>query len=81
MKTIKKGVVISDKMSKTVVVEVKSFKNDSVYGKRLKISKKYYAHDEKDFYKEGDKVQITEYRPKSKLKRWKVLYNDKKTKK
>ncbi|MBI2100243.1 MAG: 30S ribosomal protein S17 [Candidatus Vogelbacteria bacterium] len=61
------GVVVSDKMQKTVVVEVKRFVKHPKYGKYLSRSKKYLAHDEKG-HKVGDKVEIQETRPMSKHK-------------
>ena len=64
------GFVRSDKMDKTVVVEVVSLKRDPVYGKYLKDRMRYKAHDEKNEYKTGDKVQISEHRPLSRGKRW-----------
>ncbi len=67
------GKVISDKMQKTVVVEVERIKEHPKYKKRYKISKKYKAHDEKGEYKVGDIVIIEECRPLSKEKRWRVI--------
>jgi len=68
-----KGVVVSDKMNKTVVVRVDRIKKHPRYKKRYIVSKKYKAHDEKNEYKIGDKVIIRESRPISKEKRWIVL--------
>lgn len=68
-----KGIVVSDKMDKTIVVLVNRYKEHAKYKKRYKISKKYKAHDEKNEYKEGDKVIIHERRPLSKDKRWEVV--------
>lgn len=70
---ILKGVVISDKMDKTVVVSVSRFVKHPLYGKFYKVSKKYKAHDEGNVFKIGDKVEIIETRPISKDKRFKVL--------
>jgi len=67
------GVVVSDKMDKTVVVSVSRFVKHPKYGKFYKINKKYKAHDEENKYKIGDKVEITETRPISKDKRFKVV--------
>ncbi len=67
-----KGVVVSDKMDKTVVVSVSRFVKHPKYGKFYKINKKYKAHDEENKYKIGDKVEIVETRPISKDKRFKV---------
>ena len=64
------GFVRSDKMDKTVVVEVVSLKRDPVYGKYLKDRMRYKAHDEKNEYHTGDKVEISEHRPLSRDKRW-----------
>ncbi len=68
-----KGIVVSDKMDKTVVVEIENVKKHPVYTKRYKFHKKYKAHDEKNEYKANDKVIIEESRPISKDKKWKVL--------
>jgi len=68
-----KGVVVSDKMDKTIVISVNRYKEHPKYKKRYKISKKYKAHDEKNEYKTGDKVIIHESRPLSKDKKWKVI--------
>jgi small subunit ribosomal protein S17 len=70
---ILKGVVVSDKMDKTVVVSVSRFVKHPLYGKFYKISKKYKAHNEDNVYKTGDKVEIIETRPISKDKRFKVI--------
>jgi small subunit ribosomal protein S17 len=68
-----KGVVVSDKMAKTVVVNVMSYSKHSLYGKYVKKNKRYKAHDEKKEYKVGDKVIIQETRPISKDKHWEVV--------
>ena len=68
-----KGVVVSDKMDKTVVVSVSRFVKHPLYGKFYKVSKKYKAHDEDNVYKTGDKVEIVETKPISKDKRFKVI--------
>jgi small subunit ribosomal protein S17 len=67
------GRVASDKMNKTVVVEVVRFKRDSVYSKYVRVKKRYKAHDEKNEYKTGDRVEIVEHRPLSRTKRWAVV--------
>lgn len=67
------GIVVSDKMQKTVVVEVKRVVLHPKYKKRYTVSKKYKAHDENNEYKIGDKVIIEESRPYSKEKRWRVI--------
>lgn len=64
------GIVISDKMAKTLVVEVTRKIRHKKYGKVINRRKKYYAHDENNTASTGDKVSITESRPLSKLKRW-----------
>jgi len=67
------GIVVSDKMQKTVVVKVEKWKFHKKYKKRYKIHKKYKAHDEKNECKIGDLVLIEETRPLSKEKRWRVV--------
>lgn len=76
-KTKLKGKVVSDKMSKTVVVAVTRTKQHSLYRKYYKVTKRYKAHDENNDYKVGDNVVIQEIRPLSKDKRWKVIGNAK----
>jgi small subunit ribosomal protein S17 len=70
---ILKGVVVSDKMDKTIVVSVSRFIKHPKYGKFYSRSKKYKVHDAENKYKVGDKVEIIETRPISKDKRFKVL--------
>lgn len=67
------GVVVSDKMTKTVTVLVNRFVKHPKYGKFMNISKKYKAHDEDGAFKTGDKVTIEECRPISKDKHFKVI--------
>ena len=67
------GVVVSDKMQKTVVVSVTRYEKHPKYKKYVKISKKYKAHDEENNHKVGDKVTIIETRPISKDKHFKVV--------
>jgi small subunit ribosomal protein S17 len=67
------GVVVSDKMDKTIVVSVSRFVKHPKYGKFYKINKKYKAHDEENKYKTGDKVEIVETRPISKDKKFRVI--------
>jgi small subunit ribosomal protein S17 len=67
------GVVVSDKADKTVVVLVERRFPHPLYGKGVRRTKKYHAHDEKNEYKVGDTVRITETRPLSKTKRWRVI--------
>ena len=66
------GRVVSDKMQKTVVVRVERRVKDALMGKIITRSKKYHAHVETDEFKEGDLVEISECRPISKTKAWKV---------
>ncbi|MBQ2313112.1 MAG: 30S ribosomal protein S17, partial [Elusimicrobiaceae bacterium] len=66
------GIVTSDKMNKTRTVEVTTTKKHSFYGKIIRTTKSYHAHDEGNESKLGDKVEITSTRPLSKLKRWRV---------
>ena len=68
-----KGVVTSDKMDKTIVVEVTRFVEHKKYGKRIKKTKKYKAHDETNSKKIGDVVEIEETKPMSKDKHFKVI--------
>ncbi len=70
---ILQGVVVSDKNAKTVVVEVERRYTHPMYGKTIRTSKKYHAHDEQDQHKVGDVVKIRECRPMSALKRWEVI--------
>lgn len=64
------GVVVSDKMTKTIVVKVDTLVKHPVYNKFIKRSVKYKVHDEQNACKIGDRVQIIECRPLSKDKRW-----------
>jgi small subunit ribosomal protein S17 len=68
-----KGVVVSDKMQKTVVVAVTRLKLHPKYKKQYKLTTKYKVHDEKGEFHIGDKVIIAECRPLSKDKRWRVV--------
>jgi small subunit ribosomal protein S17 len=72
-KRILEGVVVSDKMNKTVVVRVDRFIKHPKYGKYMSRSKNYKAHDEENRFKIGDKVRIEETRPISKDKTFKVI--------
>ena len=67
------GVVVSNKMQKTVVVAVDRRLRHPVYGKVVRKTPHFYAHDEKNQCSEGDLVRIAESRPLSKLKRWRVV--------
>ena len=74
-KRIMQGVVVSDKMDKTVVVNVERKFPHPLYKKYIKRSKRYHAHDENNTHKVGDTVSIQECRPLSKTKRWEVVSN------
>ncbi|CAN5355657.1 30S ribosomal protein S17 [soil metagenome] len=67
------GTVVSDKMQKTVVVSVERRFAHPLYGKQVTRTKKYHAHDENNEFNVGDVVRITETRPLSKLKRWRLV--------
>ncbi len=67
------GTIVSDKTDKTVVVKVERRVKHPLYGKIIKRSKKYHAHDEVNEYREGETVRIEESRPISKLKTWTVI--------
>lgn len=67
------GRVVSDKMDKTITVLVETYKKHPLYGKRVKYSKKYKAHDEHNEAKVGDIVQIMETRPLSATKRFRLV--------
>src|ERR1700678_222244 len=71
-RTEKIGSVVSTKMQKTIVVEVEMRKTHPKYKRVIKISKKFYAHDEENSAQVGDVVRIRETRPLSKLKRWQL---------
>jgi small subunit ribosomal protein S17 len=72
-KRILVGTVVSDKTDKTVVVKVERKVKHPLYGKIIRRSKKYHAHDEDNAFKTGEIVRIEETRPMSKLKTWKVI--------
>ena len=72
-KKILKGLVVSAKSDKTIVVEVNRKYSHPFYGKVISRSKKYHAHDEKNKFKEGETVKIKECIPISKKKRWQVV--------
>ena len=72
----KTGIITSNKMAKTLVVKVDSYKNHPKYKKRYKVSKKFYAHvEDASQFNIDDPVTIAETKPVSKLKRWKVVTN------
>lgn len=68
-----KGTVVSDKMDKTIVVDVTLLKKHPKYERRFKVSKRYKVHDPENKHKIGEKVVIEETRPISKDKSWKVI--------
>ncbi|MFO7941694.1 MAG: 30S ribosomal protein S17 [Bacillota bacterium] len=70
---VRRGVVVSDKMDKTVVVEVEARIKHPLYGRRVRRTKRFKAHDERNECRTGDLISITETRPLSKDKRWRVL--------
>ena len=67
------GEVISDKMDKTITVEVATFVAHPLYKKQIKKSARFKAHDEENVAKIGDKVRLMETRPLSKTKRWRLV--------
>ncbi|HML44093.1 MAG: 30S ribosomal protein S17 [Hyphomicrobium zavarzinii] len=72
-KRVLQGVVVSNKNDKTIVVEVERRYTHPLLKKTVRRTKKYHAHDEKNVFKTGDRVEIQESAPISKLKRWVVL--------
>ena len=72
-KRVLTGTVVSDKTDKTIVVKVERKVKHPVYGKIMRRSKKYHAHDETNMFREGETVRIEETAPISKLKTWKVI--------
>ena len=68
-----RGTVVSDKMDKTITVMVETKKTHPLYGKRVKYSKKFKAHDENNECNIGDTVKVMETRPLSKDKRWRLV--------
>ncbi len=72
-KRVLTGVIVSDKTDKTVVVNVERKVKHPLYGKIIRRSKKYHAHDEANAYKQGETVRIEETKPISKLKTWTVI--------
>ena len=69
----REGIVLKSRMDKTIVVKVSRITKHPQYKKYVRTTKKYYAHDDKNQAKAGDKVRIIESRPMSKLKRWRLL--------
>jgi small subunit ribosomal protein S17 len=72
-KRVLTGLIVSDKGEKTVVVNVERKVKHPLYGKIIRRSKKYHAHDEQNEFKQGETVRIEETAPISKLKTWKVV--------
>jgi small subunit ribosomal protein S17 len=72
-KRVLTGLIVSDKGEKTVIVNVERKVKHPLYGKIIRRSKKYHAHDETNEYKQGETVRIEEIAPMSKLKTWKVI--------
>ncbi len=70
---VREGLVVSDKMDKTVVVAVERLKRHPLYGRVQRVTKRFKAHDETNDCKVGDRVRIAETRPLSKDKCWRVL--------
>jgi small subunit ribosomal protein S17 len=68
----REGIVVSAKMTRTVVVQVRRLVQHPVYGKRIQRHQRFLAHDEKGECREGDRVAIIETRPLSRLKRWRI---------
>jgi len=73
MRKVQIGKVVSDKMDKTVVVAIETLVRHPLYGKTVKRTKKFKAHDEENSCRVGDKVRVMETRPLSKEKRWRVV--------
>ena len=73
LRKVRVGMVVSDKMDKTVVIAIEDNVKHPVYGKIIKRTLKVHAHDEKNECGVGDKVRIMETRPLSKTKRWRVV--------
>ena len=67
------GIVVSDKMDKTIVVRVEKIRQDLKYKKKYRFHKRYFAHSDKDEYHSGDRVVIQLCKPLSKNKKWKVI--------
>jgi len=70
---MREGTVVSAKMNKTIVVAVTDRVRHGRYGKTLQRTRKFYAHDEENDAREGDRVRIAETRPLSHLKRWRIV--------
>jgi small subunit ribosomal protein S17 len=77
---VREGIVVSDKMDKTIVVRVDRTVRHPVYGKYITKSKKVHAHDESNQAQEGDQVRLMETRPLSRTKRWRLVETIRKAK-
>jgi len=73
MRKTRTGIVVSDKMDKTIVVQIERKSRHPLYAKTVKRTKKFKVHDEQNAAKVGDKVLIAETRPLSKDKRWRLV--------
>ena len=73
LRKVRQGVVVSDKMDKTIVIAAKFKEKHPIYGKFVQKTKKYHAHDEKNEAHVGDTVQVMETRPLSRTKRWRLV--------
>jgi small subunit ribosomal protein S17 len=73
LRKVLSGIVVSDKMDRTLVVKVTRLTTHPLYHKVIQVTKKYYVHDENNEAKIGDRVKIMETRPLSKLKRWRLV--------
>ncbi len=73
MRKVQVGKVVSDKMDKTVVVAIETLVRHPLYGKIVKKTKRFKAHDAENACRVGDKVRVMETRPLSKEKRWRVV--------
>ncbi len=73
---VRKGTVVSVSGNKTIVVQAERRKRHALYGKVIRLTRKFHAHDDGNKAKVGDKVTITETRPVSKLKRWRLVSVD-----
>lgn len=69
------GIVVSDKMDKTIVVRIERMVMHPKYKKRYRVSRRFKAHDPENRFHEGDRVEIVECRPLSRDKRWRVVYS------
>lgn len=69
---VREGIVVSDKSDKTAVVAVERLKRHPLYGRVQRVTKKFHAHDERNECHVGDRVELMECRPISRLKRWRI---------